>query len=203
MAEYLQVDRQQIDVVHLGIWSEGLSAAPPAPANRPPTVAHLARISPEKGLGRLTFKMKSLFNHDRFSKNSLPSANKEYVAGFAGFWIMGDEAHIINIAVRERHQRQGIGELLLISIIDMAAELKAHNITLEVRISNTTAQSLYRKYGFTQTGLRRGYYTDNREDATLMSTEDITSARFQAHLQQLKQAHSRKWGIPLYQIASR
>ncbi|NIQ75513.1 MAG: hypothetical protein GWN80_08435, partial [Gammaproteobacteria bacterium] len=69
------------------------------------------------------------------------------------------------------------------------------------RASNAAALSLYGKYGFTQVGLRRGYYTDDREDAVLMTAENITSASFQARLQQLKQAHSKKWGVALYQIA--
>ena len=159
------------------------------------------KASPEKGLPRLLSRARQLFNHNRFFSNELPPSGKEYITGFAGFWIMVDEAHITNIAVRELYRYQGIGELLLISTIDLATELNARIITLEVRASNTAAQSLYHKYGFTQTGLRRGYYTDNREDAVLMSTENITSASFQARLNQLKQAHSRKWGIALYQIA--
>ena len=113
---------------------------------------------------------------------------------------MAGEAHITSIAVRELRRRQGTGELLLISVINLAAELNARIITLEVRISNTAAQSLYYKYGFTQAGLRRNYYVDNKEDAVIMSTENITAVPFQAHLQRLKRAHSRKWGIALYQI---
>ena len=113
---------------------------------------------------------------------------------------MAGEAHIINIAVRELHRRQGIGELLLIFAIDLAAELNAHIITLEARVSNTAAQSLYYKYGFAQAGLRHHYYIDNKEDAVIMSTENITSVSFQKHLQELKQAHSRKWGMLFYQI---
>jgi len=74
-------------------------------------------------------------------------------------------------------------------------------ITLEVRASNIAAQSLYSKYGFAQVGLRRGYYTDNREDGVLMSTEDIASVPFQVRLQELKQAHSEKWGIALGEVA--
>ena len=114
---------------------------------------------------------------------------------------MAGEAHITNIAVREQYRRQGIGELLLISLIDLAIELDAHLVTLEVRASNTTAQSLYSKYGFIQVGLRRGYYTDNREDGVLMSLENITSAPIQANLQQLKQAHAQTWGITSHHVA--
>jgi ribosomal-protein-alanine N-acetyltransferase len=149
----------------------------------------------------LLSRVKQLFNHNRFFTPEVPPLGKHYIVGFAGFWIMAGEAHITNIAVRERYRRHGIGELLLISIIDLATELNTRFVTLEVRSSNTAAQNLYYKYGFTQVGLRRGYYTDNKENAVLMSVEDVTSDLFQAHLQQLKQSHSRKWGIDFYQIA--
>jgi len=156
--------------------------------------------SPEKGVSGLVSKVRRLFSHERFFGNKLPPSPRQYIIGFAGIWAMADEAHLTNIAVRKQHQRQGIGELLLISIIDLAAELKADFITLEVRVSNTAAQSLYHKYGFTQVGVRPGYYTDNREDALLMSTESITSAPFQARFQQLKRAHSSKCEVALYQL---
>ncbi len=155
----------------------------------------------EKDLPGLASRVGRLFDYNRFFGHELPKSGKQYITGFAGFWVMAGEAHITNIAVRELHRRQGIGELLLISMINLATELNARIITLEVRASNTIAQSLYCKYGFTQAGLRHNYYIDNKEDAVIMSTENITSPPFQAHLQRLKQAHSRKWGIALYQIA--
>ena len=154
----------------------------------------------EKSLFGLASRVRQLFNHNRSFNRELPLSARQYIIGFAGFWIMVEEAHITNIAVRKPYQRQGMGELLLISMIDLAAELNARIVTLEVRTTNDAAQSLYYKYGFTQVGLRRGYY-DNKEDAVIMSTENITSAPFQAHLQQLKQAHSRKWGIALYKLS--
>ena len=156
---------------------------------------------PEKGFSRLIFKVRQLFNHDRFFADELPPSGSQYIAGFVGFWIMAGEAHITNIAVRLPYRRQGIGELLLISAMELATELKSHLITLEVRASNLPAQNLYQKCGFTQVGLRRGYYSDNREDAILMSIENIISAQFQTYLNQLKQTHSRRWGIALYQPA--
>ncbi len=125
---------------------------------------------------------------------------RPYIVGFAGFWIMAGEAHIVNIAVRQPYRRQGIGELLLISLIELAIEMNAHLITLEVRASNTAAQGLYGKYSFTAKGLRRGYYSDNREDAVIMTVEDIDSASFQEKLKELKKAHSRKWGIALFRL---
>lgn len=160
-----------------------------------------AKTVSKKGFSRLVSKVRHLFDSRRFFGDEVPPSGKEYVVGFAGIWILADEAHITNIAVREAYRRQGVGELLLISIIDLVTELKARIITLEVRASNTPAQNLYYKYGFTQIGVRRGYYTDNHEDGLLLSTEDINSAPFQAQLQQLKQAHHIKLGIAQYQIA--
>jgi len=150
---------------------------------------------PQKGFSGLVSRLRQFFNHDRFFGNEFDSSARQYIFGFTGFWIMAGKAHITNIAVREKNRRQGIGESLLIALIDLATELDARLITLEVRASNTAAQSLYSKYGFTQVGVRRGYYTDNREDGVLMSLENIASAPVQANLQRLKQAHSQKWEI--------
>jgi len=151
---------------------------------------------------RLASRLRQLFNN----KDNLPAKetiqNKQYIVGFTGFWVMAGEAHITNIAVRQAYRRQGIGERLLISIIDMATELNAEFVTLEVRASNTIAQNLYRKYGFSEVGLRRGYYHDNGEDAILMSTENLTSTSFTESLQQLKQVHFKKWAIPFEETAS-
>lgn len=115
------------------------------------------------------------------------------VLGFAGLWFILDEAHLTSIAVRESHRRHGIGELLLISALELAVEKGAQIMTLEVRVSNSPAQGLYEKYGFSNVGVRRGYYTDNNEDAFLMSTDRITSASYQASFQRLKECHSQKW----------
>ena len=158
------------------------------------------KTSSEKSLTGLVARLRRLFSRNRFFSNELPPPSRHCIIGFAGLWVMADEAHITSIAVREAYRRQGIGELLLISLISLATEQKTCIVTLEVRASNATAQTLYSKYSFTQASVRRGYYVDNREDAILMSTENITSAPFQAHLQQLKQAHFRKWGIALSKI---
>lgn len=116
-----------------------------------------------------------------------------YVVGVAGFWVMVDEAHITTIAVRKAYRRQGIGEQLLISIIEMAALMNAKVVTLEVRVSNIPAQSLYKKYGFQRVGLRRAYYTDNGEDALLMTTAPLDSESFHTQFEQLKRRHESKW----------
>ncbi len=121
----------------------------------------------------------------------VPTAT-DYVTGFVGTWLMVDEAHIINIAVRESHRGRGLGELLLISSIDMAARLKAGVVTLEVRVSNTIAQNLYSKYGFTQRGTRKKYYTDNNEDALIMTTDNISTSAFKEQFAKLKETHFQK-----------
>jgi len=115
-----------------------------------------------------------------------------YIAGFAGVWRMLDEAHLTTIAVRENRRRQGIGELLLVTVTDMAIEFKASVVTLEVRVSNHVAQALYRKYGFKDAGTRKAYYSEDREDALIMTTDAITSEEFQTRFKELKQAHARR-----------
>lgn len=96
-----------------------------------------------------------------------------HIVGYAGMWLMMDEAHITTVALRVSWRGQGFGELLLASLVEAAAELGSERVTLEVRVSNEPAQSLYRKYGFSQTGRRPRYYSDNNEDAFIMTTGSI------------------------------
>lgn len=116
----------------------------------------------------------------------------DYVLGFIGLWMMVDEAHIINLAVRSEARGNGIGELLLISSIDLATRLKAQCLTLEVRTSNKVAQRLYSKYRFNKAGVRKGYYTDNKEDALIMTTDNISSDEFRTNFKWLKSEHLKK-----------
>jgi len=69
------------------------------------------------------------------------------IIGFAGLWLMVDEAHITTIAMHPDFRRRGLGEFLLVSMIDIAYDINARWVTLEVRVSNYNAQNLYRKYG--------------------------------------------------------
>ena len=105
-----------------------------------------------------------------------------FIVGYASIWMMVDESHLTSIAVRKSHQHQGIGELLLIAVIKLSLQMKAQVVTLEVRASNHSAQALYAKYGFKNVGIRRRYYTDNSEDAVIMTTDNITSPTYQAKL---------------------
>jgi [ribosomal protein S18]-alanine N-acetyltransferase len=110
------------------------------------------------------------------------------IVGYVGFWLMVGEAHISTIAVNPTYRRRSIGELLLVAALEGAMELHAQQATLEVRLSNITAQDLYLKYGFVKAGLRKGYYTDNNEDGIIMTTPPLTSAEYQHRYQRLREA---------------
>lgn len=90
------------------------------------------------------------------------------IVGFCGMWIVIDTAQITNVAVSESVRGQGIGEGLMREAIKTAKEYNADVMSLEVRVSNSIAQNLYRKLGFQDGGIRKGYYTDNLEDALVM-----------------------------------
>lgn len=107
------------------------------------------------------------------------------IVGYAGMWLVLDEAHITTIAMRESHRGRGLGELLLGSLIMGAAEMGSDRVTLEVRVSNAVAQSLYRKYGFREEGIRPRYYSDNGEDAYIMTVDDIRSPQYHERFNRL------------------
>lgn len=110
------------------------------------------------------------------------------IVGFAGIWLMIDDAHITTIATHPDYRGRHVGELLLASLIDIGYTIGANRVTLEVRVSNTVAQNLYRKYGFHDVGLRRRYYSDNNEDARLMSTAEIRTPEYRDQFRALKSA---------------
>ncbi|MDD5494932.1 MAG: ribosomal protein S18-alanine N-acetyltransferase [Dehalococcoidia bacterium] len=149
---------------------------------------------PQPGrIKRIISFFQRFLDHDRFFGNAYINASGEYLVGIVGIWMMVDEAHITTIAVRSSYRRLGFGEWLLIVIIDLATSLHAHSVTLEVRVSNTVAQLLYEKYGFTIAGTRKKYYQDNHEDALIMTTDQLSSPVFQSRFQQLKEEHRTRW----------
>jgi [ribosomal protein S18]-alanine N-acetyltransferase len=117
---------------------------------------------------------------------TIPSQDVISIIGFAGLWLMVDEAHITTIAMHPDHRRRGLGELLLVSLMDIAYSISAKWVTLEVRVSNSTAQNLYHKYGFREAGVRRRYYSDNQEDALIMWTDEINSPNYKQMYLELK-----------------
>ena len=90
------------------------------------------------------------------------------VIGFVGVWIIAGEGDITNIAVSPKYRKKGIASNLLIKLFEMCKTFNCEDITLEVRASNTPAQNLYKKFNFKEEGIRKGYYSDNGEDAIIM-----------------------------------
>ncbi|AGK51978.1 MAG: ribosomal-protein-alanine acetyltransferase [Bacillus sp. (in: firmicutes)] len=95
----------------------------------------------------------------------------EQVVGYCGVWVIVDEAHITNIALLPEHRGKKLGEALLLKVMEVTKKLGAVKMTLEVRVTNSVALALYRKLGFKDGAIRKGYYTDNREDALVMWVE--------------------------------
>lgn len=110
------------------------------------------------------------------------------IIGFAGMWILLDEAHVTTIGVLPQYRGRGLGEMLLLDLFDEAMRRGAEWVTLEVRVSNEPAQALYTKYGFTRQGVRRRYYSDNGEDAYIMWSPSIREPESVARLVALKAA---------------
>ena len=121
-------------------------------------------------------------------------SDPQFIAGYVSVWYQGEEAHITEIAVRESMRGNGIGELLLIGSLRAAVEYGSKVMTLEVRVSNFIAQRLYEKYDFKSVGNRKAYYSDNREDAVIMTTSPIDTEDYQRMFQELQETYRKKRG---------
>lgn len=108
------------------------------------------------------------------------------VVGYGGIWLMVDEAHITTFAVLPAWRRQGIGARLLLALLDLAVELGATVATLEVRLTNMEARRLYARFGFMPVGVRPRYYSDNAEDALIMTSEEFRTPSMRARLERLR-----------------
>ncbi len=93
------------------------------------------------------------------------------IVGYAGVWLIMDEGHVTNIAVDPDFRGHRLGEALLRTLMSICLSQNIRRMTLEVRVTNSIAQRLYEKLGFVRSGVRKGYYTDNREDALIMWAE--------------------------------
>lgn len=93
------------------------------------------------------------------------------VIGYMGLWFILDEGHITNVAIAPNYRGQHWGEYLMRSMMSRMVEEGMERMTLEVRASNFSAQSLYKRLGFTVAGVRKGYYADSQEDALIMWAE--------------------------------
>jgi ribosomal-protein-alanine N-acetyltransferase len=104
--------------------------------------------------------------------------NEHHLLGYIGAQIMGQEVHVTNMAVEVESRRLGLGSALLLACIRIGLERGARWVTLEVRRGNEEALNFYREFGFSELGMRQGYYTDTGEDAVIMATGDIRSRAY-------------------------
>jgi [ribosomal protein S18]-alanine N-acetyltransferase len=126
--------------------------------------AHYVVLRQEPGLERSAAQRSAEFDHT--------------VIGYGGMWRMYDEAHVTTIGVRLDLQHRGFGRILFAGLVQAAYDMGAKWITLEVRTSNENAMRMYEAFGFKVIGRRKGYYTDNGEDAIVMWSDSILSPRF-------------------------
>ena len=156
------------------------AAAPPSRSETAPLRSWLSRLA---GRFRLTA-----------APPEPPPPENPAIAGYVSVWYQGDEAHIVEIAVRETLRGNGIGELLLIGSLRAAVARGSRVMTLEARVSNFIAQRLYEKYNFQSVGIRKGYYSDNREDAVIMTTTPINVAEYRRLFRTLQETWESRWG---------
>jgi ribosomal-protein-alanine N-acetyltransferase len=125
------------------------------------------------------------------------------LVGFAGMWVVSGEAHVTTIAVAPEHRRHGLGEALFLALLGEAIRRGGEVLTLEVRVSNLAAQALYEKYGLTRQGLRPRYYSDNAEDAYIMTSPSLRDVAYRERLLQLGQRLAEKLASQRVEILER
>ena len=123
------------------------------------------------------------------------SGGDALVVAYGGYWLMGDDAHIIAIAVHPDWRKRGLAEWLMVELAAHASHQGAQMVTLEMRAGNRAADALYRKLGFQEVGRRKRYYRDNDEDALLFSLEGLQDATAQNRLA-TRLAEVRRWWLP-------
>ncbi|MFQ6020272.1 MAG: ribosomal protein S18-alanine N-acetyltransferase [Dehalococcoidia bacterium] len=170
---------------------------PPTAAAQPYGPSGAAPLGSSGGFARFLSDLKHVFAGE---EPPPPGERSELVVGFIGVWLLPEEAHIVTIAVREDSRGRGVGELLLIAAIGLAQQNQQPLVTLEVRVSNSVAVALYEKYGFKHMGLRPNYYTDNREDAYVLTVDQLSSPEYRELLQRLKREHADRWGESQLQL---
>ena len=164
---------------------------PPEDASAGVSAAPLIEV-PKPWLQRILGGVRDLFT----PPPEVVYAQQDFIAGYVALWFVVDEAHITSIAVREDYRRLGLGELLMMGAVELASARESSQMTLEVRASNFPAHALYEKYGFKRVGVRKGYYTDNREDAVLMTADGILTQEYREMYRKVVDTFSERRGQP-------
>jgi [ribosomal protein S18]-alanine N-acetyltransferase len=115
--------------------------------------------------------------HCRVLEEQLVDGGHRIVATTIGWHIL-DEFHVATIAVHPDFRGKGLGKILMLNVLEEERENGVNLVYLEVRRGNIAAQKLYKHFGFVETGVRKGYYADNAEDAILMTLQDLQKASF-------------------------
>ena len=116
------------------------------------------------------------------SRAYVVARHEDEVVGYAGLMMALDDAHVTTIAVDPEWHRRHIATRLLLHLAELARQRGAAHMTLEVRVGNSEAQSMYRRFGFRPAGVRKGYYAETNEDALVMWADDIGSEAYQTRL---------------------
>ena len=103
----------------------------------------------------------------------LVAVDGDCIVGYAGVWMVINEAHVTNVAISLLRRREGIGRLLMESMMALSRENGLESMTLEVRVSNTAARNLYQELGFVEAGIRKNYYSETNEDALILWREKL------------------------------
>jgi ribosomal-protein-alanine N-acetyltransferase len=159
-----------------------------------------APVVEQPGRSFLSMLLPWLRNNGASQATSPPRAHSFPVVGYAGLWLMVDEAHVTTIGVHPDHRGQGAGELLFLGLVDIAHQMRAVRITLEVRVSNKGAQAMYRKFGLEVAGVRKRYYSDNGEDAYIMWSQPIASPQFRDKVEVIRAQLAERLQHGFYQL---
>lgn len=119
------------------------------------------------------------------SRHYVVLRSRRAIVGYAGLWFTPDEAHVTNVAVAPEHRRTGMATRLMLALAGEARRRGMAAWTLEVRVSSTGAQELYRRFGFAPAGVRTRYY-ENTEDALVMWCHEIQTEEYAARLRRIE-----------------
>ena len=143
---------------------------------RPMTLCDLDGVMAVEQESFLTPWSRSAFEEE-LVKNRLArylvALDADSIVGYAGTWLVINEAHVTNVAVHAGRRREGIGRLLMEALMQMARDAGMESMTLEVRVSNEAAKTLYQQLGFVSAGVRKNYYSETKEDALILWREQL------------------------------
>ena len=134
-----------------------------------PAILDIEKVSNTAPWSERSFKNELDHQHGVFLVGLLQGQ----VVAYGGVWLVIDEAHVTTIAVSPEHRREGIGQRLMVELLNRAKSAGMVCSTLEVRASNDAAIKMYEKFGYSIAATRKGYYPDNKEDAVVMWLYDL------------------------------